>query len=69
MEIKPTPLLLVKPTFMTVRPVCGPLDFLTLPELGRLFHLGASRDQNQTKQKAMVFRCEAAPVKPHQGVR
>lgn len=69
MEIKPTALLLIKPPFTTVRPLCWPLDFLTLPELGRLFHLGAGRDQNQTKQKAMVFPCEAAPVKAHQGVR
>ena len=62
MEIKPTPLLLIKLIFKTVPPICGPVNFLILPELGRLFHLGASSDQNQTKQKAMVLPCEATPV-------
>ena len=56
MEIKPTPLLLIKPTFTTARPLCGPLDFLTLPELGRLFHLGASREgDGHIPQSSSVF--------------
>ena len=69
MEIKPTPLLLIKLIFKMVPPICGPVNFLILPELGRFFHLGASSDQNQTKQKAMVLPCEATRVKPHQCVR